>query len=188
VLAVLAGVAVAAAAGLRAFLPLLAIGLGARFGAIGLDERVAWLSSDAALVCLGVATFVEVLGDKIPVVDHVLDVAGTVLRPLAASFGAYVLLVDLPTPWAQIVALVLGLGTLGLHLVKAKVRLASSAMTLGIANPVISTAEDVVAALLAVAAMLAPVLGLALVLIVILWWRKRRERRGAAASQHPNPG
>lgn len=188
VLAVLAGVAVAASAGLRAFLPLLALGLGARFGAITLDDRVAWLGSDVTIVCLAVATLVEILGDKIPAVDHALDAAGTVLRPLAATFGAYVLLIDLPTPWAQILALVLGIGTLGLHLLKAKLRLASSAFTLGLANPVLSTAEDAVSGLLAIAAMLAPVLGLALILIVILIWRKRRYRSLTAPSPQGETG
>ena len=33
----------------------------------------------------GVATAIEVIGDKIPAVDHALDVIGTPLRPLAGA-------------------------------------------------------------------------------------------------------
>lgn len=186
ILAVIAGVAFAASAGLRAFLPLLALGLAARLGALALDPRVDWLASDPALLCLGVATLVEVLGDKIPVVDHALDVAGTFLRPLAASLGAYALFIDLPSPWAQILALALGIGTLGLHLVKAKVRLASTVFTLGAGNPALSAIEDVASAALVALAILAPVLALAALLAIVLAWRKARHRRDAAAAP-PEP-
>jgi hypothetical protein len=173
-LAILAGVAVAASAGLRAFLPLLAIGLMGRVGVLTLDARAGWLSSDVAMIVLGVATVAEIMGDKIPVVDHVLDTGGTVLRPMAASLGAYAMLVDLPSPWAQIVALALGLGTLGVHLVKAKLRLASSAFTLGAANPVLSAGEDVASGSLVLVAIFAPILALLLIVALVLLWQRAR--------------
>jgi hypothetical protein len=174
-LALLTGVGVAAAAGLRAFLPLFALGLAARFGGLELEPHVRWLASTEAIACFGVATVVEILGDKIPVVDHVLDTIGTFLRPLAAWLGAYAVLVHWPTPWGQIVAILLGTGALALHALKAKLRIGSTAVTLGTANPILSLVEDAGALLLLLVALLVPVLiFVVLVALALLAWRRRR--------------
>src|SRR5439155_19117320 len=121
-LALLAGIAVAAASGLRAFLPLLALGLATRGFGLELHPGLHWLSSDLALIVLGTATVLEIAGDKIPVVDHALDLVGTVVRPVTAAIATYGVLVHWPTPWAQILALLLGGSALALHAVKAKTR------------------------------------------------------------------
>jgi hypothetical protein len=178
-LALLSGVGVAAACGLRAFLPLFVLGLAARLGGIDLEPQVRWLAGNTALICFGTATVVEILGDKIPVVDHALDVAGTFVRPVAAWLGAYAFLVQWPTPWGQIAAIVLGTGALVMHAAKAKLRLGSSAATAGHANPVLSFAEDGAAGLLLLAALLAPLLILLVVLLIVAAvaaWRRRRVR------------
>src|SRR5260370_29156907 len=79
------GVALAACAGLRAFLPLLLAGILARMGWLDLGPSFQFLASNRALVVFGVASLVEILGDKIPAVDHALDALGTPLRPAAAA-------------------------------------------------------------------------------------------------------
>jgi uncharacterized membrane protein len=89
-------IALAASAGLRAWLPLLLAGGLARLGLLHLGPSFHFLASDKALLIFGVATLVEVVGDKVPAVDHALDAIGTPLRPaagalLAASGGS-------PTP------------------------------------------------------------------------------------------
>jgi uncharacterized protein DUF4126 len=175
-LALLSGIAVAAACGLRAFLPLLMLGLASRLGLLQLRGGADWLASDLALIALGVATVLEVAGDKIPVVDHALDAVGTVLRPAAAWLGAYAVLQSWPTPWAQIAAIVLGTTALGVHALKAKLRLGSSAVTLGMANPVASVIEDGFAFVTMVVAVLAPILALLLLggLLVMALRRRRR--------------
>jgi len=172
---------VAAAAGLRAFLPLFVIGLAARMGMVTLKPGGEWLSGDLALVCLGTATLVEILADKIPVLDHALDAIGLVIRPLAAGVGAYAVLVHWPTPWAQIAALILAGAALGLNAVKAKVRVGSSVATLGHANPVLSTAEDATATTLVVTALFAPLVALVVIagVVLIVAAVRRRRRRTA---------
>lgn len=182
-LAPLAGIAVAAACGLRAFLPLLLLGLAARAGVVQLHEGTRWMSGDLALTALAVATVVEILGDKVPVVDHVLDGIGTVLRPLAASLGAYAALVSWPTPWGQLAALALGALAVGVHLVKAKVRIGSSALTLGSANPVLSLLEDALSLALVALAILAP---LAILALIVAWIViAKRPRRSVPAAMPP---
>src|SRR5437762_495318 len=68
------GIALASCAGLRAFLPLFVTGALGRLGWISLSPSFEWLSSWPALVIFGVAVGTEMLGDKIPIVDHLLDV------------------------------------------------------------------------------------------------------------------
>ena len=159
-LAVAGGIAIAAACGLRAFLPLLVIGVAAHAGLITLDDRVLWLTHRATLWALGVATVAEILGDKIPVVDHALDVAGTVIRPAAGALAAYAAIAHWPEPLPLALALVAGTGALGVQVLKAKTRLGSTLLTAGAANPLLSFAEDIGAFGLAALAMLVPLLAL----------------------------
>jgi hypothetical protein len=181
ILALLTGVAIAAACGLRAFLPLLLLGGAARLGWIQLQPAVDWMQSDHALWALGIATGLEIAGDKIPVVDHALDVVGTVLRPAAAWFGTFAVLHAWPTPWSQLAALALGGVTLLVHGAKAKTRLGSTALTAGHANPLLSVLEDVTSAVTMVIAFLAPVLALVLVVAVLIVLARRAQRTAPAA-------
>jgi uncharacterized protein DUF4126 len=176
VLALLSGIAVAAACGLRAFLPLLLLGLASRLGLLQLRGGAEWLATDLALIALGVATVLEVAGDKVPVVDHALDVVGTLLRPAAAWLGAYAVLQSWPTPWAQIAAILLGTTALGVHALKAKLRLGSTAATLGTANPVVSVIEDVLALATMVVAVLAPVLAIVVLALLVIAFRRGQRR------------
>lgn len=174
--ALAAGVAIAAASGLRAFLPLLALGLASRFAGLPLAEGAGWLASDAALIALAVATVLEIVADKVPVLDNLLDGIGTGLRPLSAAFGAYAVLVSWPEPWGLLMALALGGGALAVQLARAQARLASTLLTGGAGNPVLSTAEDATAIVLVAAALVAPLLALILVVAAGVAWQRRRAR------------
>lgn len=85
--AILWGVALSATAGLRLFVPFLFIGGMARYGHVNAPGMLAWTATDAGFLLLCVATVVEVLGDKIPVVDHALDVGATFLKPAAGMIA-----------------------------------------------------------------------------------------------------
>lgn len=176
VLAVMSGIAIAAACGLRAFLPLFLLGLADRLGWITLQPGASWLATNHALWALGVATVVEITADKIPIVDHALDSVGFVLRPAAAWLGAYAVLVHLPTPWAQVLAVVLGSASVAVQLVKAKLRIGSTALTLGHANPVLSIAEDGLALTGWLIAVVAPIAVLIMLIVIALWLARPRRR------------
>jgi hypothetical protein len=157
VLAVCVGVALAACSGLRAFVPLLASGLLARSGHYELGEHLQWLSSTPALVALSIAALVEFVADKVPALDHALDVAQTPVRTVAGMLVAMAACSHAFPMWAAVLlGIVAGGGTaLGVHATKATVRAGSTVTTAGLANPVISTLEDVGCA---VVSFLAPVL------------------------------
>jgi uncharacterized membrane protein len=174
-LAALAGIAIASACGLRAFLPLLALALGARFGLVHLDTQAAWMSGTWVIVALALAAVIEMVGDKVPVVDHALDVVGTVTRPAAAALAGWATFGHVHPVLAYAAAAVLGTAALGVHTVKAKTRLGSTVLTLGHLNPLLSLGEDAVAGGISLLAIVAPVVGLVIVLGLLAWlWSRRR--------------
>ncbi len=176
---VLAGIALAAAAGLRAFLPLLAVSIGSKLGLIALSDRFDFLGSDVALIALIVAAVLELAADKIPLVDHGLDAAGTFVRPAAGFLAAMAVMGDLPEPIAIVLALFFAMVALSTHLGKAQVRLASTATTAGTATPAVSAVEDGVSAGISFLAVVAPLIAAVVVfgLLFFMWRLFRRVRR-----------
>jgi len=179
-------IALAASAGLRAWLPLLLASGLARLGVLDLGPSFQFLASNKALFLLGVATAIELIGDKIPAVDHALDVIGTPLRPAAGALLAASVLGTVSDPLTSIV-----LGTavgapsaLVPHAAKSALRAASTATTGGLANPLLSFVEDGVSVALFVLAVLVPVVVVALLGLTLYlasrWLRRRRAVASAA--------
>jgi uncharacterized membrane protein len=188
-LVVLLGLGLAASTGLNATLPLLLLAGAARFNIVPLNDGFKWLSSDVAIFVLIVAAILEIVGDKIPSVDHFLDVAGTIVRPVAGGMAFASVLTDADPATAAIVGLIIGSPiSFGFHTVKTGTRVASSAMTFGCANPVLSIIEDVIAVLLSVAAIFAPILvPLLLVLLVLLGWKMLQRVRASVPADRSAP-
>ena len=184
-LAILMGLALASTCGLRAFLPLFVISLLSYAGKVTLGESFQWMHSPLALLCFGTAVVLEFLGDKIPAVDHVLDAAGTVVKPAAATLAT----ASMVTEFDPMLAVVLGLLTggvaaEGVHLAKAKTRLLSTAFTGTLANPFLSVLEDLAALVGVILAVVVPivVVGGAAIFVVLVWrWRRRRAPQPAGA-------
>ncbi|HKO93990.1 MAG TPA: DUF4126 domain-containing protein [Polyangiaceae bacterium] len=184
-------VALAAAAGLRAWLPLLVAGVLSKLGIADLGASFAWLGSWPALTLLGLATVLEVAGDKIPAVDHVLDALGTFVRPLAGALAAAAALVHIEDPLiALVVGFIVGAPVaLAPHVAKSSLRGVSTGTTAGLANPLLSLLEDAVSLLITVFAFVMPLLTV-LLLAMVGWfsWRWLRRLRqskqgGFVASQ-----
>lgn len=188
----LTGTGLAASAGLNAYVPLLTMGLLARYtDLIELPGGWQWLDNGWVLAILAVLLAVEVVADKVPVVDHVNDVVQTVVRPTAGglAFGAgasseTVTVTDPDSFFSsnQWVPVVIGvLIALGVHLLKSAARPVINATTAGFGAPVASTAEDATSVVMSLVAIVLPVLVLAFLvgLVFFLPWfiRRRRERR-----------
>jgi uncharacterized protein DUF4126 len=179
-LQVVAGIGLASCAGLRAFLPLFLVGAAARAGLIGLGEAFGWLDSTPALVTLGTAVAAEILADKVPAVDHLLDAVGFLVKPVAGALVMASTLSDVSPLAATLLAVILGLPVAaGIHLIKAKARFLSTTGTLGLANPVISLAEDAATLAGSVLSILLPisVLAIGVLVLTVLAFRRRRGGR-----------
>lgn len=189
---VLTGAGLAVAAGLNAYIPLLILGLAGRFlDFVDLPAQWQWLSNPWVLVILGVLLVIEVVADKIPVVDSVNDWIQLFVRPVAGgiAFGtgssSGTAVVQDPAQfftsnaWVPIaVGILLALAT---HIGKAVSRPVANLASVGTAAPVVSTAEDVGAVVLSILAILLPVLVLfavagVVVSFVLLFLRFRRGR------------
>ena len=79
----LTGTGLALAAGVNAYIPLLAIGLASRFlEFVQLPDAWQWLENEWVIGILAVLLVVEFFADKIPIVDHVAaDENGVRFRP-----------------------------------------------------------------------------------------------------------
>lgn len=179
---IMMGLGLAACTGLRAFMPMFVVGLLARAGHVALGPEFQFLTSDPAIVVFGIATLVEIVGDKIPAIDHALDAVGVVVKPVVGTALFASLMTDLTPVQATALGMMGGGGTATvLHLKKTLLRLLSSAGTLGLANPLISASEDVTCGVGIAVSLLLPVLAMiALVLLLAVGFQMRRRLRGRA--------
>jgi hypothetical protein len=177
------GVVLAATAGLRAFLPVFSASLAAWMTDMPLPGNLAWLEKPQTVLIFGVATLLEILGDKIPVVDHALDGVQVLTKPVLAVLAATPFLYQLSPEHSVAIGILLGAPlALGVHSAKATARLGSTATTAGMGNPLLSVAEDVAAIASIVLGFLAPLLALVLMAATIFFiarlaLRVRRRRR-----------
>lgn len=173
------GLGLSSAAGLNAYIPLLAVGILARTGAVHLEGPYALLASPTALIILGILAAIDFVADKVPAVDHVTHAIGAIVNPVAGAivFGSHTHAIGHIPP-----AVALGAGLIvagGFHATRAAVRPVSTVATGGIANPIVSFAEDLTAVVLSLLAVFLPaaafVLFLALVVVLYKCWGQVRK-------------
>lgn len=190
------GFGLATAAGLNAYIPLLAMGLLGRFThLITLPPGWAWLENGWVIGIVAVLLLVEIVADKIPALDSVNDVVQTFVRPTSGGivFGsgtaAQTAAVTDPGEFArtgQWVPVAVGAVTaLVVHLTKTAVRPAANAATVGAAAPVLSTVEDITSVGLVFIAILIPVLVLAM--LIALAWAAVALLRRRGRGRRPSP-
>lgn len=195
---VLTGLGLSSSAGLNAWIPLLVLGLLDRYTEfVDLGPNFAWLSNGWVLAIFAVLLALEVVADKVPAIDSVNDVIQTVVRPTSGgivfgssmtsdiaglTLGGETATVTDPEQFVTSgtwVPIVIGVVlALVVHGVKALTRPVANTASAGAAAPVLSTAEDVVAAVMSLLAVFLPILVLlGLVGLVFgAWWLLRRRR------------
>lgn len=181
-LSVALGIGLAAATGLRLFVPMLVASAAAYTGHLPLSENFAWLATLPALILLGVAAAVEILAYYIPGVDNLLDTLATPLAFVAGTIIAAAVMTDLPPMVKWAAAVIAGGGIAGLtQSVTTVVRAKSTVLTGTLGNPAIATAEFGGSLLVSLLALAAPLLTL-LAVVLLLWlavrWLRRISRSG----------
>ena len=171
-----------ASAGLNAYIPLLLVGLIARYTEL-MKLSAPWdtLSHPGIILMLCVLVIIEMLADKVPVVNHINDLIQTLIRP-AAGAVAFAASSNVVTDVSPVLALACGLLVAGtVHVAKAgAVRPIVTATTGGTANVPVSIAEDIISTVLSILAIVLPVLiGTLMVVLAafIIWWLYRRANR-----------
>lgn len=180
-------------AGLNAYIPMLVLALLARFtGLVKLGEPWSALTSWWIIGLLAVLLSVDVLADKVPAVDTVNDILQTLVRPTA---GAIVFAATTQNTIHLHPVLAFGCGVVlagGVHLAKMGGRPVVTATTGGVGNPIVSTVEEMIAALVSVVAIIFPYLILAwlfllvlLLYLIVRWRRQRVEVRATSNMARP---
>jgi hypothetical protein len=169
------------AAGLNAYIPLLTVGLLSRYTDL-IDLPAPWdrLGDPLVLSIVGIVGLADFIGDKVPIVDHVLHVIGLAVAPVVGGLLA----LATATTFDIDPGVTVGLGVaaaLATQVGRTAARPVSTATTGGGGNPVVSLAEDGVSGALSVTALVWPVVTAVLAVIVLvaffLLWRKWREVR-----------
>ncbi|HEU5090209.1 MAG TPA: DUF4126 domain-containing protein [Roseiflexaceae bacterium] len=183
IMALFSALGLSTAAGLNAYIPMLVVGLLGRYtNLIHLEGPYALLTNPWVLLALALIALLDLIGDKIPGIDHALHVAGVVIAPVAGAIVALAAAsggsVD-PT-----LAAVAGLVAAGLtHGTRMAARPVATAATIGTANPVISALEDGLSLVMSIVAIALPILAIVLVIAfaAVVWWIIGRLRARAAA-------
>jgi hypothetical protein len=172
------GFALAASVGLRAFLPLFVAGVLARQGYLELGASFQWMAGTPALVVFGSAVVFEVLADKVPYLDHMLDAGGIFVKPVAATILAASLFTQLDPLVATILGLVTGGSIAGVvHAMKGVTRVVSTGTTAGFANPFLSFTEDAAAIAGVVLAFVIPVVAALAAIAIVAYCVAKLARR-----------
>ena len=168
-------------AGLNAYIPLLIVGVAARYPLndplLTLAEPYNLLSNVWILMLLSVLLIIEMLADKIPVVDSINDGIQTFIRPAAGAIlfaGSAHVITDI----SPLITLGAGLLTSGgVHATKSLARPVVTATTGGTGNWIVSILEDIVAFFAAIFALLLPIItGIVVLLGLFLGIRTLRRR------------
>jgi cbb3-type cytochrome oxidase subunit 3 len=185
----IAATVLSSSSGLRAYLPLFALGIAVIAGVVPLEHGYEVLTNPLVLGALGVLSVLEIVADKVPAVDHVSDVIHTAIRPIMGGI-IFANTDNLVSMHSGVAAAIIG-GVLagGVHGAKALSRPAVTATTVGMGNPVVSVIEDIVTIALVVLAIVVPaaalillVLFVVLFVLILRWaWRRlhRRKRQRA---------
>lgn len=164
------GIGLAAAAGLRVFVPLLVLNLAARLEMVSLSPGLEWVGSWGAFTVFAVAAIAEIVGFLVPVVDNVLDV---IAAPAAAVAGAIVMgavLVGVDPLWTWALAIIAGGGTAAVvQGTTTAVRATSTAATAGVANPLVGASESAGSIGLSILAIAVPILAATAVVFTIVY-------------------
>lgn len=185
------GLGLAAACGFRVFVPLLALGVAVRTGHVDVSSGFAWVGSEAALIAFGVATLLEVGGYYVPWIDNLLD---TVATPTAVVAGILVTasVVTDTSPFVRWTLAVLAGGgaATAVQAVTVAARQLSSVATFGFGNVVVATGEALGAVVMALLALVVPLLGFFLVLVLVavgVRWFLFREPRLSGSVEPSGP-
>jgi hypothetical protein len=109
--------------------------------------------------------------------DHLLDVLAGPLAVVAGVLASASVMVDLPPEIRWPIAVIAGGGIAALTKgTTALIRAKTAAVTGGLGNPVVSTAETAGAATLSILAIVAPLLCLVGAIVIVVWALRRFSR------------
>jgi Domain of unknown function (DUF4126) len=163
------------AAGVRSSWVMFVVACAVHLGYLSPPPSLEWLGSWWLILLAGTASLIDFAGDKIPVLDHGLHGIHFILAPLVGGLSAASGYHGDPV-LSVILGVAGGANALFLHTTKAGLRAASSVTTAGLANPLISLAEDALALFFIIIAILAPLFTAVAMLLATIWLVRKVKR------------
>ena len=159
ILSVIVGVGLSAACGFRVFIPPLVMCIAAKAGHVSFGADFVWMETNVALVAFSIAAILEIGAYYIPWLDNALDTIAAPAAVVAGTMTTAAMLGDI-SPWMKwSLAAIAGGGAAGAVQVTTTVaRGASSVLTGGLGNWVVSTGEGIGAVITAILAIVVPIL------------------------------
>ena len=189
ILSIIVGVGLSAACGFRVFIPPLVMCIAAKSGHVSFGPDFAWMGSHVALATFSIAAVLEICAYYIPWLDNALDTIAAPAAVVAGTVTTAAMLGDI-SPWLKwSLAAIAGGGAAGaVQITTTVTRGASTALTGGMGNWVVSTVEGIGAVATAVLAVVIPILIFSLFVLflgILIWknpvklyrnWRGRNDR------------
>ncbi|MCH2441685.1 MAG: DUF4126 domain-containing protein [Candidatus Thalassarchaeum sp.] len=172
ILALCMGLGLAAASGFRVFLPPFLLSIAVRADAVEVnlaETPFEYFDSNLAVILLGVATLAELSAYYVPWVDNLLDTIASPAAVVAGTGMTAIVLEGNTDPVIQwSLAIIAGGGvTAVVQSATVVTRGISTTLTAGLGNPVVSTGENIASVILALVAMVLPILAALLVAIIV---------------------
>jgi hypothetical protein len=164
ILAVITGIGLSAACGFRVFVPLLALNLASMYGYLNLAPGFDWIGGYYATIAFASATILEIIAYYIPWLDNVMDTIASPVSIIAGTIATASVITDLPPSIKWMLAIIAGGGIAGIiQGATAALRAKSSLFTGGLGNPFVATAELAGSAIIALLAIIIPIICFVLV-------------------------
>ncbi|MCD6050895.1 MAG: hypothetical protein K0Q55_2298, partial [Verrucomicrobia bacterium] len=188
-LSICLGIGLSAACGFRVFIPMLIVSIAANAGHLTLAKGFEWLASDAAVVSFGLATVLEIGAYYIPWLDNLLDSIASPSAVVAGTIITASVMTDMSPFMRWTLAVIAGGGVAAaVQGTTVLARATSTALTGGLANPILATIELGGSGIVSLMAFFVPLLTLAIIVtVLILVGRKLLKRKAEKAMPPPMP-
>jgi hypothetical protein len=173
-LSICLGIGLSAACGFRVFIPALVMSIASLSGHLALSDGFQWIGTYPALVVFAAASILEVAAYYIPWVDNLMDAISGPAAVVAGILVAASSMVQMSPLLKWSLAIIAGGGTAAIfHSSTSLVRGASTALTGGIGNHAIATAELGIASGLSILAIALPILSVIVIIVFLFFVTKR---------------
>lgn len=170
---ILIGIGLAATCGFRIFVPLLIMGIAGVSGYLNLSSGFEWITSYPALIVFSVATIFEIIAYFFPYIDNLLNAISTPISVIAGVMVTAAVITDISPILQWTLAIIAGGGAASAtSLVSNGTHHASTIVSGGITNPLISAIESIIAVIMPILAIAIPVLAFIFLILLLFGFYK----------------
>lgn len=166
VMTIIIGIGLSATCGFRVFVPFFIMSIASLAGYLDLGGGFQWVGTYPALIAFGVATLLEIAAYFFPYVDNLLVTISSPVGILAGVLVSAAVITDVNPILQWSLAIIAGGGAAtATTVISNTIHHGSTALSGGVANPVVSAVETTGSMVMSALAVLAPVIAVLLIII-----------------------